>query len=146
MLQTNETSKYTQKAVGHAQDPGPVRAADRVKKVDEFFICHGRRHGDLGDIQIGEGSANAAGSRDHTGDAEADAVGALIADNLQRQARRGFAFDGGRAVRVHQSRRERGEKTAHGGTKADADEIDFHRLAFHGGGSGGLGHVLPQAG
>ena len=71
--------------------------ADGIEQVHQS--PHDRRgHGNCRGIEIGKGGANAARARDHARDAEADVVGPLVADDLQRHAGHCRALDGGRAV------------------------------------------------
>ena len=86
----------------------------------------GRRHRNAARIEIGQGGADAARARDHAGDAEADVVGALVADHLQRQPRVGRALDGGSAIGVHEVAREGGEES--GRRRAEADAGDIHSM------------------
>ena len=76
-------------------------------------MTHRRGHGDFGRVQIRERLADTARASHRAGYAEADVVGALIADHLQ--IRVGIA-------------RERGQEAAHGRPEADAHDIYVHRL------------------
>jgi hypothetical protein len=75
-------------------------------------------------IQIWEAGSNAARACDNSGNAEANVVSALIADDLQWQARRGLALDRRAAILVEQLARERRQKTARGRPKADAGNVN----------------------
>ena len=80
----------------------------------------------------GKRGADAARARHHAGNAEGDIVGALVADHLERQAGAGKAFEGGRAVGIHEPPGERGQEAGRGRAEAHADDIDVHGLAFDG--------------
>ena len=62
--------------------------------------------------RVGKGGAEPAGAGDHARDAEADVVGALVAEHLRRHAGHDGALDRGRAVRVDELLRERGQEPA----------------------------------
>src|ERR1019366_3778997 len=128
--------------LGHAQGANQPVAEEHgggaaagivgVQQVSHLLLFDGDRHGDLGGIQIGQAGADAAGARHHTGDAEADVVGALVAHHLQGQSRIAGALDGGRAVRVHQLAGKCRQETGGGGAETDTDDVYIHGLAVDG--------------
>ena len=99
-------------------------------RYTSFSLVTGAAMGIVGRIEVGEAGANAARARHHAGDAEADVVGALVADDLQRHARHDLAFDGRGAVFVHQLARERGEEAAHRRAEAHAGNVDVEAGAL----------------
>ena len=82
--------------IGHAQRQRTTAGADRVEQINDLLGRDRRGHRDRGGIEIREGSANAAGARDHARDAEADIVGALVAEHLKRQFGRARGSSGNR--------------------------------------------------
>jgi hypothetical protein len=81
----------------------------------------------------GKGGAQTSGLGNDAGNAEADVIGALIAEHLRRQARHDGAFDGRRAVGIEELLRERGEEARRRRPEADADDVHIHALTFHDG-------------
>jgi hypothetical protein len=108
-------AEQAQHPVGGAQSGRAAAGPDRIEEVGDLFVAHRSGHGDFGRIEIREAGANAARASDGAGDAEADIVGALVADHLQIGI--GVA-------------RQRGQETAHGRPEADADDIHVHRQAL----------------
>ncbi len=78
---------------------------------------------------VGKAGANSLGARDHAADAGGKIVGALVAEHLQRHARRDLAFERGIGGVLAPGLRQRGQKSAHRRAKAGAGDVDFHRLA-----------------
>ena len=130
VLERQQPAEGADAGVRRAQGPGAAAGADGIEQVEDLLLGDRRGHRDLRRVEVGEGGAQAAGARDHAGDAEADVVGALVAEDLRRHAGHGGAFDGGRAVRVDELLGERGQEAARGRAEADADDVHVHALAF----------------
>ena len=110
-------SERAERAIGGTQRRGAAAGADGVEEIHDLLRRDRRRHGDRGRVEIREGCANAAGAGHHARDAEADIVGALVAEHLSSGQLSGMRRES--VVR----------KPAVAGSEADADDIDFHRLA-----------------
>ena len=108
-------------------------APNRVEQIKHLLLRDRRGHGDLFGVEVGKRGPETLGARDHAGHAEADVIGALVAEDLGRHAGHRRAFDGRRAVGVHELLREGGEKPAGGRAEADADDVHVHALALDGG-------------
>ncbi len=104
--------EQAQQLVGRAQGVGAAAGPDGIEQVGDLLLAHWCGHGDFGRIEIRETGADAARARHCAGDAEADVVGALVADDLQVGV--GVA-------------RQRGQEAAHGRPEADAGDIHVHR-------------------
>ena len=108
---------------------GTPAGADGVEQVEHALAGDLGGHGDFGGVERGETGADAAGPGDDAADAGSDVVGALVAEDLQRHAGSGLAFEGRIGGVLGPGLGERGEKAARGGTKAGAGDVDFHGLA-----------------
>ena len=97
-----------------------------VEEVDELFRGDRSGHGNLGGIEIGEARAQGASASDDAGDAEAEIVGALVAEDLGGQAGRSGA--GQRRI-GGDTARQRGQEASGGGAEADAGDVDVDRGA-----------------
>ena len=73
--------------VGRAQGERAAAGAEGIEQVEHLLAGDGRGHGNLRRVEIGKAGANAARARDDAGDAEAEVVGAFVADHLQRHVR-----------------------------------------------------------
>ena len=60
------------------------------------------------------------------GDAEADVVGAFVADDLRRHSRHDGAFDGGRTIGVDELFGQRCEESRRGRAESDANDVRVH--------------------
>ena len=131
-------------AIDGAKREGAMTGIDGIEKIDKIFFFYRRGHGNLRKVELRESGANATTARDGSGDAEAEAIGAFVADDLERRAGHGRAFDLGSAIGVEEIPREGGEETAHGRTKADTGDVDLHLLAL--GERSGRGYFSTHAG
>ncbi len=93
-------------------------------RYTSFSLVTDAAIGICGGIEIGKAGANAARASHHARHAEADVVGALIADDLQWHARHHGALDGRCAVFFQQLPRQRRQEAAHRRTEADTCDID----------------------
>jgi len=93
-------AKAFERLVGQAQGQGLAARAYRVEEVKHLLVGHLGGEGNLREVQVREAGADAAAFGHHAGHAEADVVGALVADDLRRHAGHGLAFHHGRAVLV----------------------------------------------
>ena len=130
MLERQQSLKRPDAGIRRAQGPGAPARADRVEQIDDFLLRDRGGHGDFFGVEVGEGGAQPARARHHARDAEADVVGALVAEDLRRRARHDGAFDRGRAVRIDELLREGGEEARCGRPEPDADDVRVHALAF----------------
>ena len=130
VLEGQDGSERADAHVGCPEERGAPAGPDGVQQVDDPLGCHGLRQGNLGRVQVGEALPDPPGARDHTGDAEADVVGALVADDLGRHPRHRPAQGDGYPLGPRQAARESGEESPHGRAEAHADDIHLHRLAI----------------
>ncbi len=112
LLHRRHASEGANHAVGESQRSRAAAGAVRVEQVEHLLMPYRRGHGNLRNVQVGEGSANAAGARHHAGDAETDVVGAFVADYLGRHAGHHPAFDSRRTIGVVEPAGERGQEPA----------------------------------
>ena len=84
-----------------ARNVGERRLAPmRIQQVKHFFLADRRGHRDAGLFDFRKTRAQRPRPRDHAGNAEADVVGAFVAQHLRRHAGHDGAFHGGRAVGI----------------------------------------------
>jgi hypothetical protein len=141
-LERQHPLEVADQRVRQAQRHRAPAGADGVEQVKHFFLADRRGHRECRPwIEIGKTRAQRAGAGDDAGHAEADVVGAFVAEHLRRHAGHDGAFDGGRAVGVDELLGQRGEKSRRGRAEADADDVHVHALAFNGSLSG-VGHDL----
>ena len=130
VLEVKKRLEGADETIGRAQCQRAAAGADRVEQVKDFFLPDGRRHGNLGWVELGKAGADAPRARHHAGDAEVDAVCALVADDLGRHARHGRARQRWGTVVIYQGARERGQESAHRRAKAHAGNVNVHARAF----------------
>jgi hypothetical protein len=118
--------------VRRAQRQRAAAGAHRVQQIDHFLARDRRGHGNLAGVEIRQGGANAARPRHYAGNTEADVVGALVAQHLERQPGIRRALHRGRAIGVHQLAREGGQKTGGRRPEAHAHHVHFHLLPVDG--------------
>ena len=132
--------------ISHAQRERTPAGADGIEQVEHALLPDRSRHGNLGGIQRGKACANSFGARNHAADACGQVVGALVAEHLQRHARRNLAFECGIGGILAPCLGQRGQKAARGRTKACADDVHVHRLAVDFDCLGRRVHAAPAAG
>ena len=118
-----------QEKIAKAQERGAPAGADGIEQVEDALLLDRSGHGNLSGIERGKAGANALGARDHAADARGQIVGALVAEHLQRHARRDRALECGVGGVLAPGLRERGQKSARGRAKAGASDVHVHRLA-----------------
>ena len=113
------------------QQRAPARVV-RIEEIDEFFFFHVRSKRNLRDIEVGKAALDSGTSCHYAADAESQAIGAFIANDLQRHPRHHPAFDCRRAVTVKQSFAQRMQEACAGGTETDTNNVDIHCLTIIG--------------
>ena len=68
-----------------------------IEQVKHALLRDLGGHGNLGRVEVGKAGADALGAGDHAADAGGNVVGALVAEDLQGHAGRGFALKAGSA-------------------------------------------------
>ncbi len=112
--------------------------ADRVPQVDEPLSGDRVGHWDLRRIEVRKRLADAPGPGHHAGDAEADIVGALVADDLKRQAGHRPAHQERLQIGILERPGQGRQKAAGRGTESHAGDVDLHALTLD------VGHGVPH--
>ena len=128
VAEAEQAAGCPQNGIAESQEGGAAACADGVEQIKDSLLADVGSHGNVGSIQIGEAGANALGPGDDAADAGGNVVGALVAEHLQGHSRGHLAFEGWILRMLGPLAGEGGEKASHGGAKAGAGDIDFHRL------------------
>ena len=128
-----EFAEGADELVGGAQRERAPAGADGIEQVNQFLFLYGRGHRNLRGVEVREAGANAACSRDGTGDTKAQAIGTFVANHLERSAGSGRTVEAGRTVGIQRIAREGGEEAAHGRSEAHAGDVHQHLLTLDGG-------------
>ena len=129
VAERQQCSECADSGVADSKSSGTAAGSDGIEQVNEFLVRTRGRHRDLGGVEIGKRCPDAAGAGYDAGDAEADVVGTLVADHLQRHAGSGVLSKAGvPSSGIINGAAEGSEEAAHRGAEADAGDIDFHLL------------------
>ena len=130
VFDAQDSSHGTDRDIGGTHQGRSAAGSDGIEEVENFFILHLCRHGDLRGIEIRKTFAKPARAGDHSRDPEADVVRPFVADDLERQARHRRAFNGRRAIRIEDPAREGCQKPSRRRPESDTNNIRFHAGAL----------------